>query len=315
MNPGVTTTPKEKEREKNERQAPKLPHQRATREGVEPETEQRERPKANVRSESGAKATVNAHEATVSEETRQAQDEKNRRGSGSSHSLNLTEAIAPKASLGDQVNRHPGACIVEKPPDEAVDREASPNTSTSGSHHSNQEETSQYCDSQALKSRPGEPGKENHFQFHASLRVKTVTIGGTEKWPKQGGGPTGMTVSKTRHRHQPKTSHHLQETSQARFLQLDKTKNEENHPVQRQSGQARENLHKPSGSSPKVKSRIGQGTGDGADPLTRRRGRQATINTRAEIRHRHGRMQTPARRLERQQSTVAAGRTTLRRLQ
>ena len=45
-----------------------------------------------------------------------------------------------------------------------------------------------------------------------------------------------MTVSKTRHRHQPKTSHHLQETSQARFLHLDKTK---------------------------VKSRIGQGIGDG----------------------------------------------------
>ena len=59
-----------------------------------------------------------------------------------------------------------------------------------------------------------------------------------------------MTVSKTRHRHQPKTSHHLQETSQARFLHLDKTK---------------------------VKSRIGQGIEDGADPLPRRRGRQATI--------------------------------------
>ena len=94
-----------------------------------------------------------------------------------------------------------------------------------------------------------------------------------------------MTVSKTRHRHQPKTSHHLQETSQARFLHLDKTK---------------------------VKSRIGQGIGDGADRLPRRRGRQATINNRSEIRHCHGRLQTPARRLERQQSTIAAGRTTLR---
>ena len=70
-----------------------------------------------------------------------------------------------------------------------------------------------------------------------------------------------MTVSKTRHRHQPKMSHHLQETSQARFLHLDKTK---------------------------VKSRVGQGVGDGADLLSRRRGRQATINTRAEIRHHHG---------------------------
>ena len=33
-----------------------------------------------------------------------------------------------------------------------------------------------------------------------------------------------MTVSKARHRHQPKMSHHPQENSQARFLQLDKTK-------------------------------------------------------------------------------------------
>ena len=97
-----------------------------------------------------------------------------------------------------------------------------------------------------------------------------------------------MPVSKTRHRHQPKTRHHLQETSQARFLHLDKTK---------------------------VKSRIGQGIGDGADLLLQRRGRQATINTRAENRHRHRGLQTPARRLERQQSTIAAGRTTLRRLQ
>ena len=77
----------------------KLPScQLVTREeGVEPETEQIERPKANVCSESGAKTTVNIHEAAVSQETRQAQDEKNRRGSGSSHSLNLMEAIAPKA--------------------------------------------------------------------------------------------------------------------------------------------------------------------------------------------------------------------------
>ena len=124
----------------------------------------KERPKANVRSESGAKATVNIREAAVSEETRQAQDEKNRRGSGSSHSLNLTEAKSSKSkSLGDQVNRHPGVCIGEKAPDNAVDREASPNTSTSGSHHSNREETSQHCDSHARKARPGELGKENQF--------------------------------------------------------------------------------------------------------------------------------------------------------
>ena len=110
------------------------------------------------------KATVNIREAAVSEETRQAQDEKNRRGSGSSHSLNLTEAKSSKSkSREDQVNWNPGACSGEKPPDDAVDRGASPKTSTSGSHHSNQEETSQHSDSQARKARPGEPGKENQF--------------------------------------------------------------------------------------------------------------------------------------------------------
>ena len=127
-------------------------------------TKQNERSKANVRSVSGAKATINIREAAVSEETRQVQDEKNRRGSGSSHSLNLTEAKSSKSkSLGNQVNRNLGACIGEKPPDDAVDRGTSPNTSTSGSHHSNQEETSQHSDSQTRKARPGELGKENQF--------------------------------------------------------------------------------------------------------------------------------------------------------
>ena len=64
----------------NGRQAPKLPHQLAIREeGAKPETEQKERPKANVHSVSGANATVNTREAAVPEETRQAQDEKIRR--------------------------------------------------------------------------------------------------------------------------------------------------------------------------------------------------------------------------------------------
>ena len=149
----------------NGRQAPKLPHQLPTREeGAEPETEQKERPKANARSASGTKVTVNIREAAVSEETRQAQDEKNRRGSRSSHSLNLTEAKSSKSKrLGDQINRNPGVCIGEKPQDDAVDQEESPNTSASGSHHSNPEETSQHCDSQARKARPGELGKENQF--------------------------------------------------------------------------------------------------------------------------------------------------------
>ena len=190
-------------------------------------------------------------------------------------------------SLGDQVNRHPGVCIGEKLLDDAVDREASPNTSTSGSHHSNQEETSQHCDNQARKARPGELGKE----------INSIPcIAKSEDRPHRRNGEmvqrrrrlTGLTVSKTRHRHQPRTSHHLQETSQARFSPLDQTE---------------------------VKSRRGQGMREGADLHPQRRGRLATINKRAEIRHRQGGLQTPARRLARQQSTKAAGRTTLRRLQ
>ena len=59
--------------------------------------------------------------------------------------------------------------------------------------------------------------KRKPIQFHASLRVKTVTTGGTEKRPKEGGGTTGLTMSKTRPRHQPRTSHQFQETSYARF--------------------------------------------------------------------------------------------------
>ena len=39
------------------------------------------------------------------------------------------------------------------------------------------------------------PGKERS-QFQASLRVKTDTTGGTERWPQEGGGTTRLTVSK-----------------------------------------------------------------------------------------------------------------------
>ena len=39
--------------------------------------------------------------------------------------------------------------------------------------------------------------KKKLIQFQASLRVKTVTTGGTERWPKEGGGTTRLTVSKS----------------------------------------------------------------------------------------------------------------------
>ena len=147
-------------------QAPKLPHQLATREeGVEPETEQRERPKANVRSESETKATVNTHEAAVSEETRQAQDEEEQAGQQKQPPPEPDGGNSSKSKgLGDQVNRHPGACLGEKPPDEAVDREAPPSTSTSGRHHSNQAEISQHCDTR-LPSRDLGSREKKTIQF------------------------------------------------------------------------------------------------------------------------------------------------------
>ena len=168
------------------------------------DTEQRERPKANARSESGAEATVNTHEAEVFEENQAGEGCEEQRGSGGCHNLNVTEAIAPKSkSPGDPVNRHPGHLNRGETTGRSSRPKATPNSSTSGSHHSNQEETSQHCDSKAPKLRPGEPGKEKHTisQFHASLRVKTVTTGGTENGLKKGGGTTEKTVPKARHRY------------------------------------------------------------------------------------------------------------------
>ena len=104
MNPGVTR-PQRKGTGKNGRQAPQPSHQLATRvEGDEAEldTEQKETPAQNPEPKPPSTPT----KPKFSRKTRLAKDVKNRRGSGSCHNLNMTEAIAPKA--GDQVNRHPG---------------------------------------------------------------------------------------------------------------------------------------------------------------------------------------------------------------
>ena len=92
-----------------------------------------------------------------------------------------------KESPGDQVDRHPQLWKREETTGRSKRPREPPNTSTSGSHHSNQEETSQHCESKAPKLRPGEPGKEKQTvsQFHAMLKVKTVTTGGTENGQKR----------------------------------------------------------------------------------------------------------------------------------
>ena len=53
-------------------------------------------PKANACSESGAEATDDTQEAGEFEENQAGEGCENRRGSGSCHNLNVTEAIAPK---------------------------------------------------------------------------------------------------------------------------------------------------------------------------------------------------------------------------
>ena len=66
--------------------------------------------------------------------------------------------------------------------------ETPPNTSTRGSHRSNQEENKPTLQKQGPpKPRPGEPRKEKRTvsQFYAFRRVKAVTTGGTENGLKK----------------------------------------------------------------------------------------------------------------------------------
>ena len=101
-----------------------------------------------------AKPPSNIREAAVPEETRQVQDELNRRPANAA-TLNLNEAKSSKSkSLGDRQAGKLSASHGEEHPDDAVDRGASPKHLHKGSDHTNQEATSQHSDRQARKASP-----------------------------------------------------------------------------------------------------------------------------------------------------------------
>ena len=139
-------------------------------------------------SESGAEDKVYTHEAEVFAR-------KIKAGEGcdeqvAARNLNVMEAIARETkSQGDQVARHPrllnrGEPIGRRRYD--PDRETHPETSTSGSPHTNQGKTSQHCESKTPQAETWGAEKErNVFQSNAFRRVKAVTTGGTENGPKK----------------------------------------------------------------------------------------------------------------------------------
>ena len=98
--------------------------------------------------------------------------------------------------------------------------------------------TSQHCESKAPKPRPEEPRKERTDRFSILCFPKSEGHHHRRngEWPKKGGGTTGLTVPMTRHGQEPEPSYNLQDNSQARFIQLDKTTVRRNQPVQSRSG-------------------------------------------------------------------------------
>ena len=182
------------------------------------ETEEEETPKGEQPpSPLRAKPHPNIREAAVPEETRQVQDELNRRPANAAN-LNWNEAKSSKSkSLGDrpsrETKRKPNG---EEHPDDAVDRGASPKTPPPGKrpfqpggNKSTQRQT-------GTQGEPAVLGKELS-QFQASLRVKTDTTGGTERWPQEGEGKTRMTVSKPGIDTNPERATSPKKTSQARI--------------------------------------------------------------------------------------------------
>ena len=83
----------------------------------------------------------------------------------------------------------------EEPPDDAVDRGASPKTPPQGKRPSQPGGNKSTQRQTGSQGEPAVLGKELS-QFQASLRVKTDTTSGTERWPQEGGGTTRLTVSK-----------------------------------------------------------------------------------------------------------------------
>ena len=131
-----------------------------------------------------------------------------------------------------------GSWIGEDLPAEWGDRETHPKTSTSGSYHSNQEETKPTLRKQDPASRDlGSRDKKNEtfLNLNAFRRVKAVTTGGTENGLKKEERHDRYDSAYNQARKEPLPSHNLQENSQARFFQLDPTTARRYQPVKRRS--------------------------------------------------------------------------------
>ena len=156
-NHGATTTPKEKVREKKweaSSQAAALATHKGSRQpsgnrgGRTPKGEQ---PPSPLR----AKPHSNIREAAVPEETRQVQDEPNRRTANAAN-LNWNEAKSSKSkSLGDRVSRETKRKPTGRNTRTTQSTEEHPRKHLhQGSDHSNQEAISQHSDRQARKASP-----------------------------------------------------------------------------------------------------------------------------------------------------------------
>ena len=154
-------------------------------------------------------------------------------------SLNVTEAIARETkSQGDQVARYPrllnrGGSTGRRRHD--LNRETHPEASTSGSHHSNQEENKPTLRKQGPSSRDlgsRNRKKRNISQSQCFLKSEGRHNRWNGEWPKRGGkARQGRQCANTRNGKEPVPSHNLQENSQARFRQLDTTVARRNRPV------------------------------------------------------------------------------------
>ena len=155
--------------------------------------------------------------------------------------LNVTEATARETK--SQGDRHPrllnrGGSTGRRR--HYLDRETRPEASTSGSHHSNQEENKPTLRKQGPTSRDlgsRYRKKRNVSQSQCFPKSERRHHWCNEEWPEKGGKGTTVTpVPTTRNGKEPVPSHNLQENSQARFCQLDTTVTRRNRPVKSRRG-------------------------------------------------------------------------------
>ena len=219
------------------------------------------------------------------------------------HNLNVMEATARETkSQGDQVARNPrlwnrGESTGRRRHD--LNRETNPEASTSGSHHSNQEENKPTLRKQRPASRDLGSRKRKTECFSISMLseegrpAQPVEQRMAQKMRK---GTTGTPVPMTRHGKETVHSHNLQENSQARFCQLDTTVARRNRPVKSRRGlrqaprgrgkrihHIKESLEEARSDRKEIPADAQgiKGTRVAAAGLSRRRGGQATTHTRA----------------------------------